>query len=235
MDNPSRSTLAKILVLEKQLGYKDTAVMGGLDKFVSRWKDSFTGLHPDYVTAAGLGRQMEQDSEVARTLEYYRQSSMEERKEKIENALRLLQGEAAITKPSLSVKEPASPKYSDPLTYTTPTRTAEDWDDLRSASQPSTDWTWGIVVGIAIVLIWGANYLLGLSIVGLLKVVLAAGLIYFIKHESNAPYLSKRGQKVWLYHGPLVSARWKEKSDRKVTLFWLWVMLLGVLASFLQQ
>ena len=39
MPSPKLDTLRKILSLERQKGYNDTAVMGGLDRFLSRWTE----------------------------------------------------------------------------------------------------------------------------------------------------------------------------------------------------
>ena len=39
MSSPELDTLKKILTLEQQKGYNDTAVVGGLDRFLARWTE----------------------------------------------------------------------------------------------------------------------------------------------------------------------------------------------------
>ena len=222
MENSSRSTLVKILELEQKLGYRDTAVMGGLDKFVTRWADSFSGLHPDFTQAAGLDLEIEQDLKVVSSLKYYRQSSIEERKTKVEKALRLLHGETARITPN-------------PMADTASTRSAPTWDSLPSASKASSnalsDFLWQIVILVGL----PALYIYGLvSNVVLLKVALAILLAYIIYRFITDPLESRPGQKVVGMHGIILSARYAEKSNRQGCLIWCIIAFITILASILR-
>ena len=57
-------------------------------------------------------------------------------------------------------------------------------------------------------------------------IIVVIGLAYLIIYLTNKPNKSKRGEKTQLYHGPAVSARWKEKKDRQYLLGFLWYLLI---------
>ncbi|NOZ04750.1 MAG: ATP-dependent DNA helicase RecG [Chloroflexi bacterium] len=49
--NPITDKITRILKLEQEKGCQDTAVIGGLESFIQRWKDDVTKSHPDQETA----------------------------------------------------------------------------------------------------------------------------------------------------------------------------------------
>ena len=73
----------------------------------------------------------------------------------------------------------------------------------------------------------------GSSIWGFVIVVI--GLAYLIIYLTNKPIKSKPGQKEKLYHGPVVSSRWKEKKDRQYMIGFLWFLLIMFVLALCQS
>ncbi len=71
------------------------------------------------------------------------------------------------------------------------------------------------------------------SLVFLLATIIA--LAYGLYRNYSQPFQSKRGEKVKLYHGPFVSARWKERSDRQTGRVALWYFFLMLILAYCQQ
>ena len=67
------------------------------------------------------------------------------------------------------------------------------------------------------------------------KIFLLLILLYLIYRVDSQPITSKKGEKAKLYHGPVVSARWKERNDKKQISTFLWILLFLVLLSFFQK
>lgn len=65
----------------------------------------------------------------------------------------------------------------------------------------------------------------------LFRILLVIILLYLIYWIDSAPITSRKGEKTMLHHGGIVSARWKEKYDKKGTLTFLWIFLICVLLS----
>lgn len=79
----SYELLEKTLRREQELGFKDTAIPGGLENLVEEWWRPYKVLHPDLSKwRAG----------VSAALENYGHSSLDERKHKIDLALGILRG-----------------------------------------------------------------------------------------------------------------------------------------------
>ena len=93
LNDISYELLEKALRKEQELGYQDSAVPGGLEKFVEEWWHPYKVMHPDLSKwRAG----------VSAALEDYRHSSVQERKYKIDLALGILRGRSISKGDSIS-------------------------------------------------------------------------------------------------------------------------------------
>ncbi len=225
--------LRKILEEEQKLGYKDTAVIGGIDRFVEEWARSYRGIRTS--SSADVDT-------IESVLQNYHLSSARKRRFRVISALKALRGESVTpVSPSISVS-PNIPSHGFKKTMITdPVRESREEihinQDDHSPTRRETDkqlWPWVGVVGVFALAFLRSRQpnmppkdpmVLGFQI------ALSLGLIYFIYRQSTDLYQSNPGEKVWLYHGGIVSARWKEKNDRQGCLIWLWIILVFTVAS----
>ena len=113
MSSPELDTLKKILSLERQKGYNDTAVFGGLDRFLTRWLEGPPAGPAIEIPSRG-----------------YASITGTQRKRWVEDTLRLLD-----TEPGTSTKKNPPPKRRPAPSR--PSRRNEP-DPAHSLSSPVT-------------------------------------------------------------------------------------------------